>query len=200
MVSLSGVVHDLRRQSGLGLRELCRKTEQTGSLSGPLSIAYLSRIENGGVHNDLSKVSIDKLWALGVALSVDPLLLFVLKAELPAKYLDHETRKSLFDVRDVPDMRFGEYVRNLRHALDLSLADVSKAAKVDPARFGISPGYLSQVETGDDDLVSKVTGERLWALGCIYRVDPLALFCLSRGITPLLVARYRNSLFGKFSL
>jgi transcriptional regulator with XRE-family HTH domain len=200
VVTFSELIHDLRRGSGLGLRELCRQTEKPGSLSLPISIAYLSRIENGGVHNDLSKVTIDKLWAIGVALSVDPLLLFVLKADLPAKYLNPSVRLALFSVYDVPNMRFGEYVRNLRHALDLSLSEVSEAAKVDPAHFGISPGYLSQVETGGDDLVAKVTGERLWALGCIYRVDPLALFCLSRGMTSLLDSKTRNSLFGKFSL
>ena len=200
MVALGEFIHDLRRESGLGLRELCRETDRAGSLSQPISIAYLSRIENGGVHNDLSKVTIDKLWALGITLSVDPLLLFVLKADLPAKYLEREARDRLFPVRDVPAMRFGEYIRNLRHEQDLTLSQVSAATKVDPSRFGISPGYLVQIETYDDAFVKNVTGEKLWALGCLYHIDPLALFCLSRGMTALLDFKVRNSLFRKFSL
>jgi hypothetical protein len=137
---------------------------------------------------------------VAVNLGVDPLLLFVVKAGLPVKYLDHPTRMSLFDVRDVPNMRFGEYIRGMRHALELTLAEVNALAKLDPARYGMSPGYLVQVETYADEFVKNVSGEKLWALGCLYRVDPLALFCLSRGMTSLLDSKTRNSLFGKFSL
>jgi hypothetical protein len=137
---------------------------------------------------------------VAVNLGVDPLLLFVVKAGLPVKYLDHPTRMSLFDVRDVPNMRFGEYIRGMRHALELTLAEVNALAKLDPARYGMSPGYLVQVETYADEFVKNVSGEKLWALGCLYRVDPLALFCLSRGMTSLLDSKTRNSLFGKISL
>jgi transcriptional regulator with XRE-family HTH domain len=200
VIAFGELIHDLRRESGLGLRELCRQSDKDGSLTQPISIAYLSRIGNGGLHNDLSKITIDKLWSLGVALGVDPLLLFVVKAGLPVKYLDHPTRMSLFDVRDVPNMRFGEYIRGMRHALELTLAEVNALAKLDPARYGMSPGYLVQVETYADEFVKNVSGEKLWALGCLYRVDPLALFCLSRGMTSLLDSKTRNSLFGKFSL
>jgi hypothetical protein len=90
---------------------------------------------------------------------------------------------------------------NLRRAKRLRLwLESNPIPTLDPARYGMSPGYLVQVETYADEFVKNVSGEKLWALGCLYRVDPLALFCLSRGMTSLLDSKTRNSLFGKFSL
>jgi transcriptional regulator with XRE-family HTH domain len=186
----------------MGIRELCRQSERSPYVSSPLSPAYLSRLERKTGEIDPEKVGIDTLWALGVSLEVDPLLLFVLsRPQLSSVLLRRDKREALFDVWDVPDGPLGGYLRSRRHHLGLSIAEVSHAATKQHACFGISAGFLSQVETDFRGMSGTVSGEKLWALGVVLRVDPMGLYVLSRHLgSGLILRRHRLFLFRHFSL
>lgn len=203
MSGLGQVVLNRRTMASIGIRELCRITEQSPLVSAPLSPAYLSRIERENGEVDMSKVGIDTLWALGVGLNLDPLELFVMsRPELPEFLLDRKRREALFSIWDVPELPLGEYLRSRRHSLGLSISEVSFLAVHTPhACFGISSGFLSQVETDFRDMSGSVSGEKLWALGVVLDVDPLALYALSRKLDQgMHLRRHRLFLFERFSL
>ena len=194
----------LRKDENLGLRELCGRVQKHRLVKDPISPAYLSRLERGGAdHILVDKVSLDKLWGVGVALQVCPLLLFVLsRPSISRAFLSEVSRDKMFDVFDVPDAGFGLYLRTRRHDLSFTLGDVSLMSKGSAAEeFWISPSFLSQVETDHRGMSSRISGEKLWSLGVVLRVDPLALFVLSRNLDAGLHERKRRrSLFSRFSV
>jgi len=130
------------------------------------------------------------LWGLGVALSVCPLALFVLsRPVIDLAYAAEAERRKLFATLDVPDsVSLSSYLRQLRESKMMSLSEVSRVAFQAPAHFGVSPGFLSQLETNHRNVSTIVSGDKLWALGVVYGVDPLGLFVMSRGID----AKYRE--------
>jgi len=203
MPSLGSILESLRRDSGFGLRELCRRAEASSLVASPISPAYLSRLERGAGDITEDKISIDSLWGVGVALGVDPLALFVAsRKEVDQSLRDNNNRLALFPVGDVPDVAIGVCLRGFRTDRMLSLAEVSRLASTLPnACYGMSPGFLSQVETNFRGLSDKISGEKLWALGVVFGVCPLALYVLSRRINRGLNLRERRSaLFRRFSV
>lgn len=200
MLGLGRVVSNRRHDARVGIRELCRISEQSPLVAVPLSPAYVSRIERETGEVDLAKVGIDTLWALGVSLQLDPLALFVMsRPDLPEVLLSRERRESLFKIWDVPEVPLGEFLRSRRHSLGLSISEISFSAGNTPfACFGISSGFLSQVETDFRGMSKTVSGDKLWALGVVLGVDPLALYALSRGLDQgMNLRRHRLFLFGR---
>ena len=196
-------LHKIRHERGYGIREVCSLVERSKFCPGKISPAYLSRIERGGGGEiETEKITIDKLWALGVILGVSPLLLFAISRHAIDIGLFKSGYPSLFKILDVPAGHIGHFLRSLRHSQSMSLAEAcSLAATLPHAQFGISPGFLSQVETDHRGMSSKISGEKLWALGVVFSVDPLALFVLSRNIDFELNAwEKRLFLFPHFSI
>lgn len=77
----------------------------------------------------------------------------------------------------------------------MTLRDVETAAS-SCSPWGISMGYLCQLEDCDSDYGTKVSAEKLWTLGRVYDVDPLLMYVLSRNIDPrYLKAASRDRLF-----
>jgi transcriptional regulator with XRE-family HTH domain len=196
-MAIGNVLESLRRDAGLSIRELSAKICRHPLANGTLSFAYLSRLERSADHIDPEKITLDKLWAIGVVLGVHPLSLFVEShPNIDRCYCDPGARNELFSVKDTPSIPVGAFLSARRKELGLSLADVSKQAVLPPAYFGISPGFLSQVETDHRDQSGKVSGEKLWALGVTLSVDPLALFVASREVGhDLNLLQRRNKLF-----
>lgn len=201
-MTLGNVLAERRMESNIGIRELCRAIEAS-HISGPVSPSYLSRIERDSGEIESDHVSIDTLWSLGVAMEIDPLLLFVLsRPDLSDRLLNREIREKLFLTWDVPDVPLGVFLRARRHDLGITMSEVEILSHRAPhATFGISTGFLSQVETDFRGASAKISGDKLWALGVVLRVDPLALFVLSRRLgSGLVLRRHRLFLFKKFSL
>ena len=100
METLGSVVKARREELGLGQRELCRltaKNENTGYFGKGLNSGYYTRIENDDPSIKQEKISIDYLWALGVVLNLDPLMLFVLtRPNVPQRMLDQGERAKIF--------------------------------------------------------------------------------------------------------
>ncbi|MDD2319665.1 MAG: hypothetical protein PHO83_06420 [Geobacteraceae bacterium] len=95
--TLSDLLSNRRQEMCLGLRELAEKLNKNPIAAFPLSPGFLSQIETDfrGVS---SVVSGDKLWALGVMLEVDPLLLYVVSRGLDPTLLDPSRRRALFGI------------------------------------------------------------------------------------------------------
>ena len=199
----SSVIHRLRRDADLGIREMCRITEMSSLVGDPISPAYVSRLERGAGHVTSDKITLDKLWGLGFALGVNPLALFVAsRSVLSPSLRDREARDKVFPVADVPAVPLHSYLRDLRREKLYSLAEVSLLSATLPhATFGVSAAFLSQVETDFHEMSSKLSGEKLWALGVVFGVDPLALYVLSRKIPGgYHLLRHRDILFRRFSV
>jgi len=45
MTTFGSTIESLRREANLGIRELCRLQEKSGTVHDPMSPAYLSRLE-----------------------------------------------------------------------------------------------------------------------------------------------------------
>jgi len=60
-----------------------------------ISTGYWSQMETD-FRNCTSKISGDKLWGIGVALDIDPLLLYVLSRSIDTRYLNATSRDRLF--------------------------------------------------------------------------------------------------------
>lgn len=186
------LIKERRQQLKLGVRELARQTEKAWVPSPIKSAIYISRLENKVVEEmRADAVSIDKLWALGVALQVSPLVLLASSRDLP----ELVNLIPGFALRECDQCNFSEFLVARRKGLDMSLREVSdKADSYSP--WGISPGYLAQLEDKDADHAASVSAEKLWTLGRIYDVDPLLMYVLSRGVdSRYLSARSRDRLF-----
>jgi transcriptional regulator with XRE-family HTH domain len=71
------IIRQRREELKLGIRETARLSERPFVPYPIKSPIYLSRLENKIVEEMRAEaVSIDKLWALGVALRIQPLVLF----------------------------------------------------------------------------------------------------------------------------
>lgn len=179
------VLRSRREELKLGVRELARATEKPYVPQPIKSAIYISRLENKVVEEmRADAISIDKLWALGVALRVSPLVLFSSSRGMP-ELLDPVSR---FTLRDCEYSPFSSFLKAKRNGLDLTLLGVEeKSIAVSP--WSISTGYLSQLETNVDDLSERLSAEKLWTLGRVLDIDPLLMYVLSRGVDP----RYLSS-------
>lgn len=81
--------------------------------------------------------------------------------------------------------------------MDLGVREMAdKLSKNPVATYGLSPGFLSQIENNFRGLAAVVSGEKLWALGVMLGIDPLLLYVVSRGLDQsLLVGSKRRTLF-----
>ena len=198
MNSLGSVLLKSRTHLGLGVRELCLKSERSDGGSVPISPAYYSRLERG-VDVNPEKLSIEKCWSLGMVLQLDPLYLFVLsRSAIDRRYLSSDARARLFPITTVEPTTLPDLLRGSRQASHIGLREfVLKLDSNPAATFPLSSGFLSQIETDFRGLSSVVSGEKLWALGVMLEIDPLLLLVVSRGMDPrLLDPARRRALFG----
>lgn len=186
------LLRDRREKLGLGVRALARATEKPYVPFPIKSAVYISRLENKVEEEQRADaVSIDKLWALGVGLEMQPIILFAYSRSMPELVDQIHT----FALRECDPAPFHQFLKARRLAFDLTLRDVeTKVTSLSP--WGISSGYLSQLETDDDKLSERISAEKLWALGRMYGVDPLLMYVMSRNIDPrYLSAKSRDRLF-----
>lgn len=191
-MEFGAVIRSRREQLKQGVRETARMTMRPFVPQPILSPVYISRLENKVVEElRADAVSIDKLWALGVALRMQPLVLFAESRGMP-ELMD---KFDGFVLRDCEACHLSVFLRGLRHGLGLTLRQVeARSNSVSP--WGICTGYLSQLETNDQGLSERVQAEKLWALGLVLGVDPLLLYVLSRKIDArYLSSRSRDRLF-----
>lgn len=184
-------IRDRRLALGLGIRETARLTEKSFVPHPIKSAVYLSRIENKVIEEMRAEaVSIDKLWAIGVALRLQPLAMFAISRNLP----ELEAFINSFAVREIEPTSFCLYLRGRRKDLRFTLNDVAEKSRF-LSPWDISPNYLSQLET-IDTMAERLQGEKLWAIGRVLDVDPLLLYVLARKIEPrYLSAASRDRLF-----
>lgn len=191
-MDFSRVLRSRREALNLGVRETARLTERPFVPFPIKSAIYISRLENK-VDEEMKaeSISIDKLWALGVALQISPLVLLAESRELAGLLEQIPT----FSVRDCEKQHFSSFLKNRRKELDLTLANVHEmSARVSP--WSIGSAYLSQIETDDDGISARVSAEKLWTLGRVLDVDPLLLYVMSRNIDPrYLSSQSRDRLF-----
>lgn len=187
----SELVRNRRQEMGLGIRETARRTDRSYVPFPIKSAVYISRIENEVEEEQrAAAVSIDKLWALGVALEVHPLVLFAYSRSLPELVDDIP----MFGMREFEPAKLCRFLREKRKLLDLTITAVGEVSKQHP--WSISYGYLSQLEDCSQDHWTAVSAEKLWTLGRIYDVDPLLMYVLSRQIdSSFLSASLRDKLF-----
>lgn len=191
-MELSDMIRERRLELGFGIREAARHTERLFVPQPIRSAIYLTRIEQKIVEEMRAEaVSIDKLWAIGVALRLQPLKMFAVSRNMP-QLLD---LIPTFALRDGVAGSFGDFLRNRRKKLSLCMRDVvEEADRVSP--WPISAPYLSQLETNFEGVSERVQAEKLWSLGRVLDVDPLLLYVLSRKIDDrYLRYSFRNSLF-----
>ena len=191
-MEFSKVLRGRREELKLGVRELARLTE-LGPIPKPIKSAiYISRLENKVVEEmRADAVSIDKLWALGVALQMSPLVLFASSRAMP----ELVGQIPSFMIRECDPIHFSLFLKGRRDGLGLSLRKVEELALSMSPR-PISSGYLSQLETDDDQLPERLSAEKLWTLGRVFDVDPLLMYVLSRHVDPMyLSASSRDGLF-----
>lgn len=191
-MELANILRRRREELGLGIRETARLTDRPYVPSPIKSPVYISRLENK-VEEELraEAVSIDKLWALGVALRVSPLMLFAHSRNIP-ELIDFIPA---FALRECEPCSFSHFLRTRRQGLELKMRHVEENS-LGLSPWTISTPYLSQLETDDDGLSERVQAEKLWTLGRVLDVDPLLMYVLSRKIdTRYLRAASRNILF-----
>lgn len=87
----------VRMGQGMAQRELARKTEKN-PYTATVSSSYYSQVETAqGINPE--KVSMDFFWAVGVALNVDPLKLFVLpRPSIPQEFAERAYRDKFFTI------------------------------------------------------------------------------------------------------
>lgn len=191
-MEFSKLIKERRLQLKYGVRELSRETAKPWVPFPIKSAIYISRLENKVVEEMRAEaVSIDKLWALGVALQMNPLILLASSRSMP-ELID---QIPMFSMRECDPADFSAFLRGRRHALDMSMREVEdRSAKC--SHWSISGGYLCQLEDSGSDHASTVSAEKLWTLGRVYDVDPLLMYVLSRKIDPrYLKAASRDRLF-----
>lgn len=191
-MEFGNILRQRREELGLGVRETARLTDRPFVPYPIKSAIYISRLENK-IEEEMraEAVSIDKLWALGVALRVSPLVLFAqsrsiteLIALIPA-----------FALRECEPCSFSHFLRKRRQGLELKMRNVEEMS-LDISPWPISAPYLSQLETDDNGASERVQAEKLWTLGRVLDVDPLLMYVLSRKIDDrYLRASFRNVLF-----
>lgn len=186
------LIRSRREQLGLGVRGCARATEKDYVPFPIKSPIYISRLENRvDEEQRADAVSIDKLWALGVALEIHPLILLASSRNM-AELID---QIPTFALRECDPCNFSHFLRCRRNALEMTLREVeAQSGSLSP--WTISMGYLSQLEGAGHDHASTVSAEKLWTLGRVYDIDPLLMYVLSRGIDQrYLKAASRDRLF-----
>lgn len=182
-MEFSSLIRHLRIDLGLGVRETARKTVSPFVPSPIKSAVYISRLESGNSEEmPVESVTIDKMWALGTVLLVNPFELFLSSRD--KEYLLPEL--SRVTIRECAPALFGDFLRARRADLGLSIREASERA----TPWDVSLGYWSQMETDFRHCSSKISGEKLWSIGTALGIDPLLLYVLSRGID----ARYLNAI------
>jgi len=191
-MELSKMLRERREQLKLGVRETARLTERPFVPYPIKSAIYLSRLENK-VKEEMraEAVSIDKLWALGVALKISPLEFFAISRSLP----ELVGLIPGFALLECEPCSFSQFLKTRRLQLDLTLRSVEEISQsVSP--WPISAPYLSQLENDYEGVSGRVQAEKLWSLGRVLNVDPLLMYVLSRKIDDCyLRPSFRNSLF-----
>jgi transcriptional regulator with XRE-family HTH domain len=192
MMEFAEVLRNRRIELGMGVRELARATNKSWVPHPIKSAIYISRLENKVIEEMRAEaISIDKFWALGVALQMHPLVLFA-----------HSRSKSdlidqipAFALSKCDPCSFSIFLRTRRKGLKLRIRElVEMSQSFSP--WPISAPYLSQLETDDDGLSGRVQAEKLWTLGRVLDVDPLLMYVLSRKVDErYLQPSFRNSLF-----
>lgn len=186
-MELSDALRDRRKSLGLGVRELCREANSLSDISITISPSYYSQIELEEV--DIARISIDKFWTLGRVLRIHPLQLFALaqgNLSIPK-----------FAIRDTSIVDFSKFIRERREEIGMGTREAArKGISATKGKFSVSPSYLSQLEGKKNVDIKKVSGKKLWAIGCEYDVDPLLLFVQSRKLNKkYLLSKERNALF-----
>ncbi|KAA0888812.1 helix-turn-helix domain-containing protein [Oryzomonas rubra] len=82
-------IRSVREQLRYSLRDMVKAAVPWG-----VSVGYWSQLENDPESGPTT--SGEKLWSLGVALDVDPLLLYVLSRNMDVRYLNPDSRDRLF--------------------------------------------------------------------------------------------------------
>lgn len=175
-----------REELGLGVRETARLTDRPHVPAPIKSPVYISRLENKVVEEmKAESISIDKLWALGVALRVSPLVFFAQSRSM----FDPIDQIPQFGIREAPTpVTLSQFLRDRRKELSLTLQQVEEMSRrVSP--WSISSAYLCEVETDADGASERISAEKLWAIARVYDTDPLLLYVLSRKVDP----RYLSS-------
>lgn len=191
--AFSAFIAKRREELELSTRRVCELTESPFVASPIKSPIYLSRLErNITEHVDAAKVSADKLWALGIALKVNPLQLFALSRNMDEKLIEWP-----FAIKDTDHQMFGKFLHDRRKELKFTFKDIENQSKTD-ARIpdSISSSYFSQIEADFRGQSSKVEADRFWSIGVVLDVDPLLLYVLSRNLdSKLLSSKNRDNLF-----
>lgn len=171
---IGDVLRKRREELGMSIRELSRRSEGRPELMEYINPTYYCRIEmESSPYVVVANTTIDKFWTIGSLLRISPLLLFVLSRKLDPTEADRS-----FSIRDSWPIEFGQFIKERRKKLNLSLREISLLSEKYHTK--ISVGFLSQLETNLREQSSKVSGDKIWILGCILDVDPLLLYVLSR--------------------
>jgi transcriptional regulator with XRE-family HTH domain len=191
-MDFANILRQRREELNLGVRETARLSDRPFVPHPIMSPVYISRLENK-VDEEMraEAVSIDKLWALGVALRFSPLVFFAHSRGIP------DLIKSIpsFALRECELCSFSHFLRTKRKGLELKMRNVEEMShQLSP--WPISTPYLSQLETDDNCASERIQAEKLWTLGRVLDVDPLLMYVLSRKIDErYLRATFRNMLF-----
>ena len=181
-MEFSSLIRGRRLDLGLGVREAARLTVKPFIPSPIKSAVYISRLEAGhSAEMPVESVTIDKMWALGSVLSINPFELFLRSRDV--EYLLPEMARC--EVRECEAVLFGDLLRSRRAELGLSMREAAERVTL----WDVSLGYWSQMETDFRGYSAKVSGERLWSVGIALGIDPLLLYVVSRGVD----ARYLNA-------
>jgi len=188
-MGFSELIRQRRIDLHLSIREVVRQTAQPFVPSPIKSAIYISRLETGDSEDmPIESVSIDKMWALGAVLHINPFELFLLSRGRE----DLVTQLPRFSIRTCLPISLGQFMRIRRAELKQSIRESAEFA----SPWTISSGYWSQVETDFRDYSGKVAGEKLWGIAVALNADPLLLYVLSRHIgLELLDPTIREELF-----
>ncbi|AJF08274.1 helix-turn-helix domain-containing protein [Geoalkalibacter subterraneus] len=87
----------------------------------------------------------------------------------------------------------GEYLKKIRLEKDIGLRELCDLIEKDPrCGVSVSPSYYSQIETGNNLRLEKITFDKIWAIAIVLGIDPIGLFILSRPQIPQYLAKKRN--------
>jgi transcriptional regulator with XRE-family HTH domain len=182
-----------RGKTGMGQRELCRKSKSMSALSKTISASYYNQIEKDHDKIIVSKIGSDPLWAIGYALKIDPNSLFALTRRIE--------NIPEFKIRDCKFGDLPSFIRSRREELGLTSRSAEDlimnkvSGEILSNELTISSEYLNQIENNKCN-IPKIEGDKFWALGVGYDIDTLLFYVLSRGLDrKLLKYSERKKLF-----
>lgn len=186
---LSVFLRTRREELGLMIIDLEEKIKRDEWAERKVSQPFLSQLE-GNFREQAANVGFDVLWSIGLALSVDPMLLYLLsRQEIDRKYIDPKVRSKLFEIKSMdkePHVSAGEhplckFLKDRREELEIGIRDLSRRIEKESLAIKkVSNSYISQVETNFRGFANIVNFDVLWSLGIALKVDPMILYILSR--------------------